>query len=289
MNRLLQDLRLSLLNTASVQLDEKWNYDNVVSPFSRLYLVKKGSGRVFHHNQSFDLKEGYLYLVPSFTYSRYKCDNFMEQYYVHFTEEIGNGLSIYNIEHFIYERPASPLEQKLYNRLLEINPNRGIQRPDPKTYDNRAFTQKLLERNERIESKVLIETQGILKIFLSGFMQEKRLPVSRPLPSKRIANILHYISEHLSETLTVQDLADYCHLNADYFSRIFRDQYKVRPLEFIQNKRIERAQLLLTTTNHSLQEIAHLVGLPNISYFNRLFMRVSGRTPSAYRKAYWSI
>lgn len=290
MNKSLQDLKLSLLNAAPVQLDERWDYDNVISPFTRLYLLKKGSGRVFHHQQTFDLREGYLYLVPSFTYSRYKCEDFMEQYYVHFLEEVGNGLSIYSLENFLYERPASPLEEQLFARLLEINPNRGIERSDPKTYDNRAFTQKLLQLNQSIQNKTLIETQGILKILLSGFIKEENTArIAKPVPSKRIATVLHHISEHLSENITVQQLANYCHLNTDYFSRIFREQFKLRPLEYIQNKRIERAQLLLATTNHSLQEIASLVGLHNISYFNRLFMRVAGQTPSSYRKAYWSI
>lgn len=290
MNKSLQDLKLSLLNAAHVQLDTRWDYNNVISPFTRMYLVKNGSGKVFHHQQQFHLQQGFLYLVPSFTYSRYQCDSYMEQYYVHFLEDAGNGLSVYNVESFMYERKASVLEHQLFERLLEINPNRGIERSDPKTYDNRAFTQKLLQLNHTVHRKVLIETQGILKILLSGFIKEEISAESlKPINSKRMADVLFYISEHLAENLNVQQLADYCHLNSDYFSRIFKEQIMMRPLDYIQNKRIERAQLLLATTNHSLQEIASLVGLQNISYFNRLFMRISGQTPSAYRKAYWSI
>lgn len=290
MNKSIHDLTLNLLNIARVQLDERWDYDNVISPFTRLYLVKGGSGKVFHHQQTFHLKEGFLYLVPSFTYSRYKCDSFMEQFYVHFLEDAGNGLSIYGLENFIYERPASQLDEQLFERLLEINPNRGIERSDPKTYDNRAFTQKLLQLNDRVQTRTLVETKGILKILLSGFIKESTTAsTDKPVNSGRIADVLFYVSEHLADHLTVQQLANYCHLNPDYFSRIFKEQIKLRPLEYIQNKRIERAQLLLTTTNYSLQEIASLVGLANISYFNRLFMKLSGQTPSAYRKAYWNI
>ncbi len=289
MNKSLQDLNLSLLNAARVQLDDQWNFDNVISPFSRLYLIEKGGGKVYHHQQQFELKAGYLYLIPSFSYSRYRCEDHMEQTYVHFLEDIGNGLSIFSTQSFVYERPASDLDRQLFHRLLEINPHRGIERSDPKTYDNRAFTQKLLALNNSITPRVLIETQGILKILLSGFILDTAATRLQPLQSKRIADVLYYISEHLEHNLTVQQLAAWCHLNPDYFSRIFREQIKMRPLDYIQLKRIERAQLLLTTTNYSLKEIASLVGLPNISYFNRIFSRISGQTPSGYRKAYWNI
>lgn len=289
MNKSLQDLNLSLLNAAQVQLTDKWNYDNVISPFSRLYWIEKGGGKVYHHQQQFELQPGYLYLIPAFSYGRYRCEDYMEQTYIHFLEDIGNGLSIYSTQHFEYERPASDLDKGLLSRLLAINPHRGIERSDPKTYDNRAFTQKLLALNNTTTPKVLIETQGILKILLSGFIKEAGSKQPIPVQSKRIADVLYYISEHLEENLTVQQLAATCHLNPDYFSRMFKEEIQMRPLDYVQHKRIERAQLLLTTTSHSLQEIANLVGFPNISYFNRIFSRVSGQTPSAYRKANWSI
>ncbi len=288
MNKSLQDLNLRLLNVARVQLDTTWNYDNVISPFSRLYLIEQGAGNVYHHQQQFELKPGYLYLIPSFSYGRYHCEDFMEQTYVHFLEDTDNGLSIYSTNNFEYARSASDLDKQLFQRLLEINPHRGIERSDPKTYDNRAFTQKLLALSDNTTPKVLIETQGILKILLSGFIKESNNE-PRSTQSKKISDILYYINEHLDDSLTVQHLAAYCHLNPDYFSRMFKDQIQMRPLDYIQHKRIERAQLLLTTTNYSLQEIAGLVGFPNISYFNRIFSRVSGQTPSAYRKAYWNI
>jgi AraC-like DNA-binding protein len=60
-------------------------------------------------------------------------------------------------------------------------------------------------------------------------------------------------------------------------------------LQFLQNKRIERAQILLSTTNDTLQNIADKVGLPNISYFSRLFTRLTNKTAGSYRKEHWSV
>ena len=92
----------------------------------------------------------------------------------------------------------------------------------------------------------------------------------------------------MATELSVDLLAKLNLLNPDYFSRIFKEQMGIRPLEYIQSKRIERAQLLLTTTNHSMQEVADMVGLPNISYFSRLFTRLTKKTPAAYRKELWN-
>jgi transcriptional regulator GlxA family with amidase domain len=60
-------------------------------------------------------------------------------------------------------------------------------------------------------------------------------------------------------------------------------------MEYIHNKRLERAQLLLTTSSASLKEIAGRVGIPNIYYFSRLFKRKYAVPPGEYRKMKWQV
>ncbi len=288
MNKSLQALRISLLNIDHVHLDKSWNYDNVISPFSRLYYIKSGKAIVHHHNQVFELKPGWLYLVPSFTYSRYKCDNRMEQVYIHFLEEVGAGLSIYNLKDFHYEAKASSLTRQLFEQLLLLNPDRSLPKEDPKVYDNRRSLSFIDARDINMPSHHYLETAGILKVLLAQFIKDKEAGTQAHRGNK-ITDMLYYISEHLHKELTVQHLAERCHMNPDYFSRFFKEQTGIRPLEFLQNRRIERAQILLSTTDDTLQQIADKVGLPNISYFSRLFTRITGKTASAYRKEHWSV
>jgi YesN/AraC family two-component response regulator len=287
MNTSLQSLKTTLLNIDHVHLNSKWNYDNVISPFSRLYLIKSGHAIVHHHERIFHLKPGYLYLIPSFTYSRYKCTKYIEQVYAHFLEEVGSGLSIYNIKTFQYEVKANALAKQLFNRLLQLNPNRSLLQDNPKVYDNISSLKSFDEKNNSQASSDYLETNGILQILLSQFIEEKNV-IYHPA-SNKVTEILHYISEHLSETLTVDSLAKRCHINTDYFSRLFKQQTGVRPVKYIQQKRIERAKILLATTNHSMQTIADMIGLPNISYFSRLFLKHTDKAPGAYKKEYWSI
>ena len=94
MLEVLQSLRLTLLNTGYAKLNSSWNFDNVISPFTRMYYITKGSAKLYHNNQVFNLKPHYIYLVPSYTYARYVCDDYHEQYYISFLKDINNGLSI---------------------------------------------------------------------------------------------------------------------------------------------------------------------------------------------------
>lgn len=290
MNKSLQALRITLLNIGHIHLDKSWDYDNVISPFSRLYYIKSGKARVYHHNQVFELKAGWLYLIPSFIYSGYKCDHRMEQLYIHFLEEVGAGLSVYNLQDFEYQVKADVLTTQLFERLVALNPNRSLLKGDPKIYDNRSSLIYMEANNNNMSAHYYLETSGILKVLLAQFIKDKGTGVqASAYRGNKITETLYYISEHLHKELTVQHLAERCHINADYFSRLFKEQTGIRPLQFLQNKRIERAQLLLSTTDDTLQDIADKVGISNISYFSRLFTKLTNKTASAYRKEYWNV
>jgi YesN/AraC family two-component response regulator len=214
----------------------------------------------------------------------------MEQLYVHFLEEVGAGLSIYNLRDFKYQVKADPLITQLFKRLLVLNPNRALLKEDPKAYNNSRSMNFTEARNNNMSAQDFLETAGMLKVLLAQFIKDNGAGV-HPSAYKvnKITETLYYISEHLHTELTVKHLAERCHINADYFSRLFKEQTGIRPLQFLQKKRIERAQVLLSTTDDTLQNIADKVGLPNISYFSRLFTKLTKKTASAYRKEHWSV
>lgn len=214
----------------------------------------------------------------------------MEQFYIHFLEEVGAGLSIYNLRNFEYQVKAGALIKQLFERLLALHPKRSLLKEDPKIYDNRPSLTLMEERNNNMPAHDFLETSGILKVLLAQFINDKDAGVqASAYKGNKITETLYYISEHLHKELTVKHLAERCHINADYFSRLFKEQTGIRPLQFLQNKRIERAQILLSTTDDTLQEIADKVGLPNISYFSRLFMKLTRKTAGAYRKEHWNV
>ena len=288
MHKSFDQLRITLLNVGYANLTTKWDYDNVISPYSRLYYITDGSARVYHNNTIYDLKPDHLYLIPSYTYSRYKCDDRMSQYYISAMDEIGQSFSLYNFYEFQYEVEAIQGDRFLFERLLAINPNRALVREDPKIYDNRPTLLRFIERNKELSSSAMLETEGIIKILFSRFLKAEVSPSKQSIWNERILETVRYIHENLHQALVVEALAKRCHLTPDYFSRLFLESTGVRPIRYIQQKRIERAQLLLTTTANPLQTIAEKVGLENISYFSRLFRKETGRTAGEFRKEHWA-
>lgn len=277
-------LKTTLLNMGYANLTHTWDFDNVISPFSRIYYIVDGTARIYHNNTAYTLKPNYLYLIPSYSYSRYKCDRKMSQYYISVMDEIGNNFSIYNFFQFHYEVEAKQDDKALFERLLRLNPNRNLLRIDPKVYDNRQTLLSFIERNNELSLPALLETQGILKILFSRFLKDEAMSLNNAIKNERIQEILKHIHENLTGVLRVNDLAQKFNVTPDYFSRLFFESTGERPIKYIQHKRIERAQLLLTTTSNSLQSIAEMVGLENISYFSRLFKKQTGKTASKFRK-----
>ncbi|WP_298484518.1 AraC family transcriptional regulator [uncultured Maribacter sp.] len=279
---ILEPLKINLLNVGFAKLDSKWNFTNVISPFSRLYLITSGDASVYHNNTEFKLKPGNLYLIPSYTFSSYKCNLKHEQYYISFFEETSKGVSVYSLVHFKYEVKANDLDIESFKRLLKINPNRNIVNSDPKTYTKNSILENYTTANTFLSVSKLLETKALIKYLLSKFIDDE--VASKKNFERNLIEVLNYISENLHESISIESLAKQCNLSKDYFSRTFKKQYSMGPSQYIQLRRIERAQLLLLTTKDSFHDISIRVGFYNYSYFLKVFKKIVGITPSNFRK-----
>ncbi|GAB1857546.1 AraC family transcriptional regulator [Flavobacteriaceae bacterium MHTCC 0001] len=277
-----QSLKLNLLHAGYAELDDKWNFNNVISPFSRLYLITGGEAHVYYQNNKIKLLPGYMYLIPSFTFSSYKCDTALHQYYIGFLETLGDNMSIYTMADFKYEVKATVLDSIYFERLLSLNPNRNLINNDPEKYDNYPSLLEFKNRNVNVPLSKLLETQGILKVLLSRFILKKTKMQNNK--KMKLVGVLNHISEHLHEKLTVGQLAEFCHLTTDHFSKSFKISFGLGPSKYIQLRRVERAQSLLITTNSSMETIAEAVGFGNVSYFSRTFKDITNKTPNEFRK-----
>ena len=97
--------------------------------------------------------------------------------------------------------------------------------------------------------------------------------------------IQRYIHEHLAEPMRLEDLAEQAHLSPTHFARLFKSIFGTSPMRYVIERRIDRAADLLTTTRMKMAHIARTVGYEDPYYFSRLFRRVTGEAPSAYRRA----
>jgi AraC-like DNA-binding protein len=100
-----------------------------------------------------------------------------------------------------------------------------------------------------------------------------------------IDSIARYIEEHYSDSFTLTDLARRCGLSPSYFARAFKQTHGVSVFEHLHRTRVKRACLMLKRSDLSVTEIAAALGYNNISFFNRCFRRIIGRTPVEYRRS----
>jgi AraC-like DNA-binding protein len=88
------------------------------------------------------------------------------------------------------------------------------------------------------------------------------------------------------EPLSVDDLARTAGLSRAHFSRVFRRTFGESPHAYLLTRRLERAALLLRTTDRSVSDICFSVGLQSVGSFTTSFTRMYGSAPSAYRAAF---
>lgn len=272
-----EKLNLILLNTARKEHPADWNWKGVSSPFARLYMVESGSARVLMPDGAYTIRPGKLYLIPSFVTHSYENDSFFTLYYIHVYDE----LNIFERWSFPFEVDASELDVLLVKRLLTINPDRELRRSDPDSYDNMPTLMQNLARNEQFTFHSIVETRGILLQLFSRFLN--KASIKKEVVDKRIVKVLRYIRENIDSNISVGELSSLCYLTNDHLIRLFRNEMKCTPVQYIGQKKMEKAQLLLIIGDKSIKDISYGLSFDNLSYFYRLFKKVTGVPPGLYR------
>lgn len=281
----------SLLNVDHVSLTSRWNYTNVISPYYRIYYIDGGTGELTAPEVNLTLEAGYLYIIPSFTLCNLSCEDQLSQYFVQFFEDSVDGTSLFADNRTILKVEAKETDIELFKRLLDINPGRGINRSDnPRIYEKDVYYKEYQELNNLQNISIYMETQGILLQLVARFLNPQlyKYHEKNEIPIK-IIDTLSYILVNLHHELSVGHLADRVNQNIDYFSRQFKLYTGARPVNYINEKRIERAQYLLGTSRKSYSEIGEQTGFDTLSYFSKTFKKFTGMSPRDYKKQIYTV
>lgn len=98
-----------------------------------------------------------------------------------------------------------------------------------------------------------------------------------------IADAINFIHRNYMQPITIEDLADMCHLSVSHFRRTFHSIMGAAPLDFLNSTRIDEACRLLRSTEDSILSISGQVGFHSISSFNRCFTKLTGSSPRVWR------
>ena len=101
--------------------------------------------------------------------------------------------------------------------------------------------------------------------------------------SPLILNIKNYIEESLYSEISVTDIARIFNYNEKYIGKLFKESQGEGIIDYVNRKRLVKAKELLELSTQTVTEIAQQTGFNNVTYFNRLFKKQYGKTPTEYR------
>ena len=210
----------------------------------------------------------------------------MDHIYAHFTCELQGHFDMFAELPLKYQAQATELDISLFDRLLELNPNMALKEYDPKKYHKKDHLYSAQNYCNQVPLPRFLESKAIIEILLSRFLfdQPKDQPEQHQKDYFRIEETIKYIKENSDQKITVKQLAEMASFTPDHYSRIFKKIMAVSPIEYIQRLRIQRAKLLLLTTDKSIEQIAYEIGFDSASYFLRVFKKYMDTTPKSYRK-----
>ncbi len=152
-----------------------------------------------------------------------------------------------------------------------------------KIFDNLAKEFSEQKKSYDIAIKGLV--YELITYLSRNYPQNNELqPIENEIITKRINEVLEYISFHYADNLTTAELAKKWYLSEYYFCRFFKKATGQSPVNYINRTRIEKAAVLLKKTNENITTIAIKVGFEDVNYFSRTFKKFMNISPSQYRK-----
>ncbi len=124
---------------------------------------------------------------------------------------------------------------------------------------------------------------AILYRYLSDIVIEK----IRSKEYSRIERSVKHIENNFTEKLQIEDLAKLCNMCETQYRKLFKKEFGISPVKYINRLRISRAVSMMYSGYYSMSEISELCGFSDQKYFNKIFKSETGKSPSQYRRDYF--
>jgi len=275
-------LDFTLLNIGYAEHQANWNFKDIQSPFARIHYVCEGEASIILTDETIKLRPGYLYLTPAYIQHSYACSAKLSLYYIHIYENPELRSSIFDRYSFPKEIKSDQLIATVIQHLYDLNPGRELKMYDPKGYDNSTELMKNMALQTASPIARAAENQAIIHLLMSRFLAEATNKI--PQVEKRLLRVLDYIDENIHHPIAIEQLANLIFISKDHLIRLFKKHMNATPVHYINQKKIEKAQLMMLIDEDNIQQLCFKLGFENISYFNRLFKKFTGETPMSYKR-----
>ena len=230
-----------------------------------MYYALSGKRYYFINDKTYQIKKGDLVLINEYTTHRaittnnnsfsYILCNFKKTF-LYDLAKIANG-DLYkcftkNIHVIHLDKKSQSLVENILHTMVK------------------EFQEKNTRYTDYIKTALV---QLLLTIMRFNPPQTEYTPKYKNSTHRLIDESIGYINNNFFEEITLK-----------YFSKIFKESTGLTFIEYLNNVRIKEAQKLLATTKLSINEIGERAGFHSNTHFCRIFKKIAGTSPSAYRK-----
>ncbi|MGG1638565.1 response regulator transcription factor [Paenibacillus sp. NRS-1760] len=198
-----------------------------------------------------------------------------------FDEAFGELLNYVNSRSSQYKTDVFEFKSFLGNVIFNITILLGRLDPAMKKLDETKYAYfKSIGESSHVN-----EAAALLQAFINevnDVFQVRGAASSNP----NMTLLLQFIRENYAEPLSLTEIAKHFHFNPSYLSSYFTAHNKEGFSEYLNKIRVEKAAELLQQDAASISEISGMVGYSDHSYFTKVFKKLTGLSPSHYRKQY---
>lgn len=240
--------------------DEKYNYSKQPRPCHNFVFMLEGEGFIETNDETILLKTGDILFIPKDT--------------IYVAQWKANPKTVFHSLHFSFQ----PKNDPLFNKVIPIQ-----------LLNNDHFNQlyPLLKDVERYQFNKTTDSFLALSAFFTlcgSLLQHIRLSEIRPI-NPIILPAITYIKKNHKKKFSVEDLARLCNLSPSRFYCLFKQETGDSPIIYKNKIALQNCmQELLYNKNITIKELSLKYGFGSSIYFERLFKKLSGKTPSQYRK-----
>jgi AraC-like DNA-binding protein len=147
------------------------------------------------------------------------------------------------------------------------------------------FARREIDGNREGAKAFIERASSLLKVEIDR-SSTSRSDDAKPgkLAAWQVHRLKAYIDNHLDQTVHIQDLAEVVHRCPAYFCRAFKRTFGETPHAYIVGRRLDRARMLMLTTDTALSEIALICGFADQAHLCKIFRRTDNQSPAVWRR-----
>lgn len=258
------DFKMLYISTSRYEGD--WQSLPHTHHFTELFYVIRGKGSFLVENETITVTENDLVVVnPHVEHTEMSLDAQPLEYVVFGVEGLSydfmneQSLSNYGLLHYTEDQ----------KRILNFS---------------QLILREISEKRPGYEFICHAVLEMLLIYIARSYRMDVQTQTAEPHMSKECAAAKRYLDNHYAQNITLDSLADATHINKYYLAHTFTGYLGMSPINYLTQKRLSVAMELLTSTNHSIAEIASSTGFVSQSYFSQAFKKSVGMAPLQYRK-----